>query len=152
MSRECIIFEVEGQSFALDIGTIREIRDWSPLTRVPGLPSDVVGVTNDHGAILPVIDLSLRLGWNPIADSESHSIIIVQFDDHVCALVVEQVGDLVLIDENTLLPPPELGNTAPANTALRFIEGLAPYREGMVQLLDIAALTEDCVMQRLHSA
>jgi purine-binding chemotaxis protein CheW len=38
MSRECITFEVGGQTFALDIGVIREIRGWAPVTRVPGMP------------------------------------------------------------------------------------------------------------------
>ena len=39
MKRELITFEVEGQLFGLDIITIREIRAWTPVTRLPRVPS-----------------------------------------------------------------------------------------------------------------
>ena len=38
MLRELITFEVEGQVFGLDIMSIREIRAWSPTTRLPRVP------------------------------------------------------------------------------------------------------------------
>ena len=60
--RELITFEVAGQLFGLDIAAIREIRAWSPVTKMPGVPHYVAGVANLRGSILPVIDLAARLG------------------------------------------------------------------------------------------
>jgi purine-binding chemotaxis protein CheW len=148
MSRECITFEVGGQIFGLDIGVIREIREWSPVTRVPGMPPYVAGVANLRGAILPVIDLAVRLGWEPTVFTDRHAIIIVQIGNRTCGLVVEQVSDLVLIDQASLQSPPTLGGTS----ALRFIEGLAPFRDRMVQVLDIEALAGGEMMSTLDSA
>lgn len=148
MSRECITFEVGGQTFGLDIGVIREIRAWSPLTRVPGMPSYVAGVATLDGAILPVVDLAVRLGWEPTLADDQHSILIVQIGNRSCGMVVEAVGDLALIDPASLLSPPTLGGSG----ALRFIEGLAPLGRRMVQVLDIEALAGAEMMSTLHSA
>jgi purine-binding chemotaxis protein CheW len=148
MSRECITFNVGGQVFGLDIGFIREIRKWAPVTRVPGLPSYVAGVANLRGTVLPIIDLAVRLGWEPTVCTSCHAILIVEFDGRTCGLVVEGVSDLVLIEQASLLPPPTLGG----NGAPRFIEGLAPLRDRMVQLLDIEALAGGEMMAALASA
>ena len=148
MSRECITFEVGGQVFGLDIGVIREIREWSPVTRVPGLPHYVAGVTQLRGTIVPVIDLALRLGWEPTVCTPCHAIVIVEFDNRTCGLVVEAVGELALIDQAALQAPPALG----VHGARRFVEGLASLREGMVQVLDIEALAGAEMMAALASA
>jgi purine-binding chemotaxis protein CheW len=148
MSRECITFEVGGQTFALDIGVIREIRGWAPVTRVPGMPAYVAGVATLNGAILPVIDLAVRLGWEATLAGEQHSILIVQIGNRTCGMVVAAVGDLVMIEQASLLAPPPLGGTG----ALRFIEGLAPSGSHMVQVLDIEALAGGEMMSTLHSA
>jgi purine-binding chemotaxis protein CheW len=65
MQRELITFEVGGQVFGLDIMAIREIRAWTPATRLPRVPHYVAGVVNLRGTVLPVIDLAARLGWEP---------------------------------------------------------------------------------------
>ena len=148
MSRECITFEVGGQVFGLDIGVIREIRKWAPVTRIPGLPRYVAGVTQLRGTILPVIDLALRLGWEPTICTQCHAIVIVEFDNRTCGLVVESVGDLVRIEQASLQPPPPLGDDG----ALRFIEGLATLPGRMVQVLDIEALAGGEMMAALDSA
>ena len=63
MHYEVITFGLAGQLFAIDIMTVREIRAWCPVTRLPRVPHYVVGVVNLRGAVLPVIDLAARLGW-----------------------------------------------------------------------------------------
>lgn len=42
---------------------VREVRAWSPVTRLTQAPRDVVGVVNLRGTVLPVADLASRLGW-----------------------------------------------------------------------------------------
>ena len=54
MRYELITFGISGQLFGLDIMTIREIRAWSPVTRLPRVPDYVAGVVNLRGAVLPV--------------------------------------------------------------------------------------------------
>ncbi len=42
--------------------SVREIRGWTRATRMPHAPYFVRGVINLRGVVLPIIDLSARLG------------------------------------------------------------------------------------------
>ena len=136
VKREIITFEVGGQLFGMDIVAIREIRAWSPVTRMPGVPPYVAGMANLRGAILPVIDLAARLGWQTTEASERHAIIVVHVDGHARGLLVEAVSDLVEIEAGSLQPPPAMGDVE----IIGFIEGLAPVGYRMLQVLNIASI------------
>ena len=143
MKRELISFEVAGQLFGIDITAIREIRAWSPLTRVPGVPPYVAGMANLRGSILPVIDLAARLGWEPTVPSERHAIIVVQIAGKSAGLIVESVSDLVDLREDTLQRPPSLDDSQEST----FIEGLAPIGDRMVLVLNLPALVGQDMMR-----
>ena len=110
MLRELITFEVEGQVFGLDIMAIREIRAWSPTTRLPRVPSYVAGVVNLRGTVLPVIDLAARLGWRATEPTPRHASVLhgllapfgtggnLVNDAHLAALAVEHRCTVVSYD------------------------------------------------------
>jgi purine-binding chemotaxis protein CheW len=142
MLRELITFQVEGQVFALDIMAIREIRAWTPVTRLPRVPSYVAGVVNLRGTVLPVIDLAARLGWAPVEASPRHAIIVTQTGSRQTGLIVESVSDIVTIDWDTLQPPP---STADSNV-VPFLAGLAAMDDQMVMVLELAALGDSEIL------
>ncbi len=139
MLRELITFEVEGQVFGLDIMSIREIRAWSPTTRLPRVPHYVAGVVNLRGTVLPVIDLAARLGWRPTEPTPRHAIIVTQFGAQIGGWIVDSVSDIVTVPDNTMQPAPP---TAGHDTVVPFLEGLAAIDDQMVMVLNLAALTQ----------
>ena len=139
MLRELITFEVEGQVFGLDIMAIREIRAWSPTTRLPRVPSYVAGVVNLRGTVLPVIDLAARLSWRATEATPRHAIIVTQQGAQISGWIVDSVSDIVTLDSETLQPPPP---TAAGDTVVPFLEGLAAIEERMVMVLNLAALSD----------
>ena len=46
MRHELITFGIANQRFGIDIMTVREIRAWSPVTRLPRVPDYVADVVN----------------------------------------------------------------------------------------------------------
>lgn len=139
MLRELITFEVGGQSFALDVMAIREIRAWSPTTRLPKVPSYVAGVVNLRGKVLSVIDLAARLGWESTEPTSRHAIIVTQLGSQMAGLIVESVNDIVTLPADQLQPAP-----ANAGDALApFLEGLAAINDRMVMVLELASLSTD---------
>jgi len=88
MIRELITFEVEGQVFGLDIMAIREIRAWTPTTRLPRVPHYVAGVVNLRGTVLPVVDLAARLGWRATEPTPRHAIIVTQLGSQIGGWIV----------------------------------------------------------------
>jgi purine-binding chemotaxis protein CheW len=136
MQRQLITFAIENQAFGIDIAVIREIRAWSPVTRIPGVPDHVVGVANLRGAIIPVFDVAIRFGWPGTVASERHAIIVVEVAGQSSGILAESVSDLVEIDGAALQPPPALQDARIAG----FIEGIAPGPDGaliMVLRLDV---------------
>ncbi|NBC37534.1 chemotaxis protein CheW [Novosphingobium sp. FSY-8] len=136
MQRELITFEVGGQVFGIDIMAIREIRAWTPTTRLPHVPYYVAGVVNLRGTVLPVIDLAARLGWESTEPTPRHAIIVTQLGSQACGLIVDSVSDIVTIQQEALQPPPVTAN----DSIVVFLEGLAAIEDRMVMVLNLGAL------------
>ena len=139
MHRELITFEVGGQVFGIDIMAIREIRAWSPTTRLPRVPSYVAGVVNLRGTVLPVIDLAARLGWRATEPTPRHAIIVTQQGAQISGWIVDSVSDIVTISTDQLQPPPVTSN----DSIVMFLEGLAAIDDRMVMVLNLSALCDE---------
>lgn len=139
MQRELITFQVADQLFGLDIMAIREIRAWSPVTRLPRVPDYVAGVVNLRGTVLPVYDLAARLGWEKTEATPRNPIIVSDIEGQMRGLIVHSVNDIVSLPADSLQQP----QGAAADDIVRFIEGLAPLGDEMVMVLDLAALARD---------
>lgn len=136
MKMELITFEVAGQLFGIDIMAIREIRAWTPATRLPQVSHYVAGVVNLRGTVLPVIDLAARLGWPSTEPSPRHAIIVVRLDTRTIGLIVDSVSDIVALPEGALQPVPTTGN----DDVAPFLHGLAALEDRMVMVLDLERL------------
>ncbi len=138
MSRQIITFRIGEQYLGVDIMAIREIRAWSPTTRLPHVPEYVRGVVNLRGSVLPVFDLSARLGWGLTDPTARHVIIVVQLGNQLQGLIVDAVNDIVTLPEGALQPPPSIGE----DSASVFLDGLASVDDRMVMVLSLSKLTE----------
>ncbi len=139
MRHELITFGIASQRFGIDIMTVREIRAWSPVTRLPRVPDYVAGVVNLRGAVLPVIDLAARLGWTPTDATPRNPIIVIEYESQMRGLIVHDVADIVSIEADTLQQPDAMGHENITN----FLEGIAPLGDEMVMVLDLARLMAD---------
>lgn len=136
MRYELITFGIAGQLFGIDIMAIREIRAWSPVTRLPRVPDYVAGVVNLRGAVLPVIDLSLRLGWPATQTTPRNPIIVTVIEGQSRGLIVHDVNDIVAIDRTELQQPDAIAQ----DHITHFLEGVAPLGDDMVMVLDLKRL------------
>jgi len=55
-----LTFTLDGESFATEIIQIREVLEFSHVTKVPRTPDYMRGVINLRGSVVPVVDLRLR--------------------------------------------------------------------------------------------
>jgi purine-binding chemotaxis protein CheW len=74
--RQFVTFALNGECYAIDILSVREIRAKSMPTHVPNSHPHVVGVINLRGAIIPVIDLRVAFGLRPVAVADGNAIVI----------------------------------------------------------------------------
>ncbi len=120
-----LTFHAAQATYAMGIGTIREIIEYGSITTIPLMPAFIRGVINLRGAVVPVIDLAARLGFAPAAPSRRTCIVIVEMghEDEVfeMGLVVDGVSEVLELSPNDLEPPPTFG----ANIRSDFIQNMA---------------------------
>ncbi len=129
--RELIAFRTGGQEFCVDIHAVREIRGWSPATPLPQSPPHVCGVINLRGAVLPIIDLGRRLGFDAAVPSARHVIIVSRVGSRTVGLLVEAVSDILGVSEDMVQPAPDVA----CDTVRAFVRGVIPMDGRMISLI-----------------
>lgn len=136
-SRQFLTFLVGSESFAMPIGSIREIIEFGGLTEVPLMPSFLRGVINLRGSVVPVIDLSVRFGRAPTVVAKRTCIIIMELvqDEQqlLLGVMVDAVSAVLSIDASSIEPRPSFGSGIRAD----FIEGMIGINERFVVVLDV---------------
>jgi purine-binding chemotaxis protein CheW len=134
--RELIAFRIGDQEFCIDVMSVREIRGWTPATAMPHAPSYMLGVINLRGAVLPIIDLSARLGMKRAELTARHVIIVAQVKRKVVGLLVDAVSDILTIATDHIQPTPEISS----EHERRFARGIVAIDRRMICLIELEAL------------
>src|SRR6516164_1460462 len=79
-------------------------------TPLPHAPPHVLGMINLRGSILPVIDLGSLLGIGETTVSASSVVMVAQIGDNQVGLLVDAVCDILMVAENMLQEPPNVGD------------------------------------------
>ncbi|MEO8808962.1 MAG: chemotaxis protein CheW [Rhodanobacter sp.] len=143
-----LTFSLAGEEYGVEILSVREIRSWTRVTRIPQTPAYLLGVLNLRGAIVPIMDLRLRFGLEREAGEEGTVVIIVAVAARLFGIVVDAVSDVVDIDPAMIMPVPDLG----AIVETRYLKGLATHVERMVMLLDVERLMHPEDVETLDAA
>ena len=134
--RELVTFRVEEQDYCVDIVFIREIRGWTPATVLPHAPEYVLGVINLRGTIVPIVDLSRRLGLGTTKPVDRHVIVIAVLGQQTVGFLVDSVSDIISVPESSIQPTPDVSE----RITREFIEGVIATDDRMLRLIDIAAI------------
>ncbi len=138
-ARELIAFRIGDQEFCVDIMSVREIRGWTPATAMPHAPPYVIGIINLRGAVLPIIDLSARLGMKAAEPTQRHVIIVAQIKRKSVGLLVDAVSDILTITEENIQPTPEISS----DLQKQFARGILAIDNRMICLVELEALFPD---------
>ncbi|MBB5359927.1 purine-binding chemotaxis protein CheW [Rhodanobacter sp. ANJX3] len=136
------------EEYGIDILAVREIRGWTPVTRIPQAPQYVLGVLNLRGAIVPVLDLRLRFGLSREAYNATTVTVIITVASRLFGIVVDAVSDVLDIEDTHLRPVPDMGTAVDTE----YLKGLTSIGERMVLLLDADKLLQPQDVQLLDTA
>ena len=154
--QQYLTFGIRDEYFGISIDTVKEILEYSNVTSIPLMPDFVKGVLNLRGEVVPVIDLSLRLGKGATEVQDRTCIVVLEipFEDELVTLgaVVDSVTEVIEIDTSTIEPAPTFG----ARIKAQFIHGVANVDGQFVILLrgekalsveELASLVENVIEQ-----
>jgi len=94
--RKAVVFRVEEIRCCVDIMRVREIVSPGKTAPIPSAPHWVVGATDHRESVVPVTDLRLRLGLEPL-ESTHAKWIIVDAGGMDMALLVDTVHGVVTV-------------------------------------------------------
>jgi len=133
---EIIAFMLHNQQFCVRTTSIREIRGWAPVTPLPHAPTDVLGVMNLRGTVIPIVDLSVKLGMPPTAASERSAIVVTNVSGKTIGLMVDRVSDILTVATGDLQPVP----IAAGITSGSYAEGIFARDKEMICFLNLDAI------------
>jgi purine-binding chemotaxis protein CheW len=102
------------ETFAVDIHSVKEIKEYSHITTIPLMPNSVLGVINLRGNVVPIIDLQVRIGKEKSKITKRTCIIIVELnysDEKMdVGLMVDAVSEVIDIPITEIEKAPSFGS------------------------------------------
>jgi len=132
-----LTFKLADEVFALDISKVREVLDFTAVTKVPRTPEFMRGVINLRGNVVPVVDMRLKFGMTKTEKTVNTCIIIVEIsldgDTTILGALADAVQEVLDLEPDKIEPAPKIG------TRLRtdFIKGMGKRDEQFIIILDI---------------
>ena len=132
-----LTFILDEETYAIDINQVREVLDFSDITKVPRMPEFMRGVINLRGGVVPVVDLRLKFGMTKTEKTVDTCIIIIEIsiDDDMTLIgtMADSVKEVLSLEADQINPPPKIGTRL--NT--EFIRGMGKKNDDFIIILDI---------------
>ena len=132
-----LTFKLTEEVFALEVAKVREILEYSTVTKVPQTPDYMRGVINLRGSVVPVVDLRLKFGMSAIEQTVNTCIIVteVELDGETMQLgaLADSVQEVNEMEPEQIEAAPKIGTRL--NTD--FIKGMGKQDNNFVIILDI---------------
>ena len=100
-------FVIGEEEYAIPILSIQEIIKPFSWTRVPQVPSYVLGVFNLRGAVIPLIDLRAKFGLQTKKQSDETRFIVMRDGDDVAGFVIDRLTMAIRIKKTDIGPAPD---------------------------------------------
>jgi purine-binding chemotaxis protein CheW len=132
-----LTFKLGEEVFALDVNVVREILDFTTITKVPQTPEFMRGVINLRGSVVPVVDMRLKFGMSATEKTVNTCIVVVEVslgsEQTILGALVDSVQEVFELEPDAIEPAPKIG------TRLRtdFIRGMGKRDGQFIMILDI---------------
>ena len=136
-NQQYLTFKLDDEVFAVGIDKVREVLDYTSVTKVPQTPDFMRGVINLRGSVVPVVDMRLKFGMAKTEKTVNTCIIIVEInlegETTVLGALADSVQEVLDLEPHQIEPAPKIG------TKLRtdFIRGMGKRDEQFIIILDI---------------
>jgi purine-binding chemotaxis protein CheW len=130
-------FNLDDEVFALDISKVREVLEYTTVTKVPQTPAFMKGVINLRGSVVPVIDMRLKFGMSVTEKTINTCVIIVEINldgnTTVLGAMADSVQEVFELEDDQIEPAPEIGT----RLKTEFIKGMGKRDDSFIIILDI---------------
>ncbi len=126
-------FYLDKLLFGVELKGVQEVIRSLDVTQVPLAPTVVSGLINLRGQIVTAVDLRRRLELGPRPPGELAMNVVVRSVDGAVSFLVDEIGDVVEVEDETFEVPPETLRGA----VRTMITGVHKLNERLMLVLDI---------------
>lgn len=136
-TRQYLTFQLGDEVFALGVSNVREILEFTTVTKVPKTPEFMRGVINLRGSVVPVLDMRLKFGLTRTEKTVDTCIIVVEVsfeeENTIIGALVDSVQEVFDLEPDQIEPAPRIGT----QLKTEFIKGMGKRDDHFIILLDI---------------
>ena len=147
--KQYVIFYLADKRFGVNINQTKEILSNTKMTFVPDSPEFISGIINLRGAVVPVVDLKLRLNINGEKKDGNEKIIIVELDGLTAGMMVDDVKEIESLTKENIVNLPDLARKIDSD----YIEGVgrAEKDDELLLLLDLKNILTNHEIEKLKN-
>lgn len=129
---ELLLFRLEGkQIYGINVFKVKEVLQCPKLTNLPQSSSVVRGVAHIRGGTIPILDLSMATGNQPIEDLENRFVIITEYNIRVQGFLVSGVERIINMNWEDIQPPPK------GTGHEHYLTAVTKYNDELVEIIDV---------------
>ena len=146
-SMQFLTFKIDDEQYAVEVERVREVLEYSMITKLPKSAERMRGVINIRGSVVPVMDLRIDFGLSATEQTITTAIIVLEYTTRngiiPIGILADSVQEVITMNSDQI-------DEVPAVEQIRaqgFIKGFAKKEDGFIVLLDIdKVFTEEAVV------
>jgi purine-binding chemotaxis protein CheW len=132
-TRQLVVFSLGREEYGVSITRVQEIIRYTRPRPLPDTPDYIEGVINLRGRVIPVVELSSRLGAHS-EHPEDRKIVIAETENGTVGMTVDGVREVLTLSEDQIEPaPPGVGGSD-------YVAGVGKIEDRLLMLLDVEKL------------
>jgi purine-binding chemotaxis protein CheW len=137
IEHQYLTFTLDGEQYAIPVARVREVLEYTRITKLPKTAEYMKGIINLRGAGIPVIDLRLKFGLSETPVEKDTAIIVMEVagleGNVVVGALADAVHEVIELLGDAVEPAPKFGTRLAAD----FIQGVGKRDEGFIVIVDI---------------
>ena len=133
--RQMVIFFIGKEEFGVDISDVREIINYSVVTKIPGTEDYVDGIINLRGGIVVVVDLAKKIG---LAESQKNihtRVIVMEVAGSTVGFIVDGCSEVLRLTGDKIHSPPSILNSKVHG---EYVQSVGILNDRMIIVVDLA--------------
>ena len=132
-NRSCkyVVFLLDGQRYALQLSTVERVIKVVDITPLPKAPKIVLGIINNQGQVIPVVNIRSRFRLPEKEISLSDQLIVANTSKRQFAILVDSATGIIESPTEEIVPPEQI------LPHLNFLEGVIKLEDGIVLIHDL---------------
>jgi purine-binding chemotaxis protein CheW len=137
VQQQYLTFFLADEEYAINIQRVKEIIEYTTVTKVPKVPQWIRGVINLRGNVVPVVDLAVRFGLDDRPETKTTCIVIVEVEQDseraVMGVIADAVNQVIDFAAKDIETPPAFGT----RVRLEYLFGMGKLGKKFALILNI---------------